>query len=638
MLPQVAGYFIVNNMAGGWGILPAPQSQEAASGQTMSGGLSDLSKIDKLGEPNYDDKRYDKKEDRNDMLYGQSMYYKQGLMQLQMQEKAVKGDISSFFNKNPRGNPTAQQQQQWNKSLMGIEFQRTQLESMAGTFRSNKKRVDTYEDEFIKGGESSTGSRVALHPVNGTYLPILGQKGDGYGWMTPLEIIQGMDQIPGTDGRLPEHAGLSTQQNYSGSFNKFVDEQYKNVSKGKQFAGQTVGKTYGSEVAKYLSIITTSTDKDAVQYAAKTMMENLTESARLDLSSSFYEHLLHAHPTKDGIAVGIEGIVKTYTGEEAGLVHKLLSGEKMNSREIEGVNNMINDFGAALVQLQVPTRTDISQTVHGVKVSGPADKTAYGPFSLIAQDKIKPSQMSQVMVKMNGLVMPDQSIRVKEMKNGHIVGMNSPLKVYTPVPPQELKEFNDDATNRLIKDGIGYNPAQFTSGYNFFYYEDGTPNTMALLDGTTSMYGLTGRIQENFLPEQKRDKDGSILYDPFDTTGKSMEELNHTKVLTVEAFIAVPTDNSKTVLKGMYSFQDGKIDKGIDMDKITKQNFAGMDDKGKRVAEKYHIIRVWLPINKQDLPIFESKSPWGKGAMKTMEQNQDDNLQQIEYATNNAAL
>ena len=605
---------------------------------TAGGGneLQQYSQAERATQPDFYQKESykenQKEGEKEDMLPGQGLYYKQQLSNLSQQEQAVRGEMYQYFMKG-HNIPSASQQQQWNSALLKISGQKARLSAEASLFKQNYNRSKEYENSLITAGDKSSANRIALTYDDGVYLPLIGQKEEGgYGWMTDIEKVRGFDYMPGENqSGQPLHAGMDTPINYTGEWNTWVENQFKDISKGKSITpqgdmSQKVSKLFGTDTQTWMTVITSSNNAKEVNEAAYNAMEHITPTAKLDLASKFYEKLLFAKQDNDGtvfIPLDDPRRFKQFTKEESGVLSKLLNMQKLNRDDKNAVDVMIRQFGQAEILQQAPQRTTVTESLRDLKVvdKGTGEgNVVFGGFTNIARGEAKPSGNTSGVWHEGNLLVQGEPPSFSDPKTGKAVSLNR----YT-VPVAQITEFNKDA-----KESGGLMPDYFSKGFNYFYGADGTPNSMSLLFDpkvNARIVGITGEVQENFIaiPNKK----GEL--EPVDIKNPPVE-LNRLKVKTVGFQIAV--DDNNTFFDQLRKLRGLKIEEGDDRGKYPSQFYPDYIS-GKKVMTGKKVVTIYVPVHDDELYKLEGKE-YMKGSQLAIEKKEAEEKQAKENATNKA--
>ena len=584
-------------------------------------------------------KDFQKEEEKEDMLPGQKLYYTQQLSSLNQQEQALRGTMYQYFLKG-HNIPSASQQQEWNQALLKIQGQKAQLSAEASLYKQNYNRAKDYETKLIEGGDKSSANRIALTYDDGILMPLIGQKEEGgYGWMTDIEKVKGFDYMPGeSPSGQPLHAGMDTPINYTGEWNSWVDSQFKDISKGKSITpqgdvSQKVSKLFGTDTQTWMTVITSSNNASEVKDAAYNAMEHITPTAKLDLASKFYEKLLFSKQDKDGtlfIPLDDPRLFKQFTKEESGVLSKLLNMQKLNRDDKNALDVMIRQFGQAEILQQVPQRTTVTESLRDLKVvdKGTGEgNVVFGGFTNIARGEAKPSGPAQIAYNEDNLQRSGAPGVFKD-KSGQSLQLNR-----WEVPVQQTTEFNRTAKDALINQG-GIMPNHFSGGFNFFYNQDGAPNSMAILEGSGArIIGLTGDVQENFIPIPKK---GEL--DLVDVK-KPPVDLARLKVKTIGVQLAVPSNSD--FFSHLRKIEGLDITKGVDKGSYDEREYYDEYSGGKKAGKKpYRIVTVWMPVENETLYQFDNKE-YAKGTQQAIEQeNAKQQQEKSNYITSlrNAGL
>ena len=633
----------------GWSVIPAIRPDD--SGGTSSD-LKEYGQVNKLSQPDfYQKEQYKAAHEDEDMLPGQKMYYQERQGQLNQAEQSVRGEMYDYFSKS-QNIPSATMQQTWNKKLYGIEQQRMKLNAEASEFRQGYVRAKGLENQLYEGGDKSIANRVALTYHNGTWVPVIGAKEEGgHGWLTPLEVVKGFDLAPGeTPSGNPNHVGLDTPLKYTGDWSDFVNKEFTKTAKSKERTGipqvdangkviytpQVVSQVYGTENMQYLDVLTRSNNKGNLQDAAETMMDRVSDRspAFLDLASQFYENLVHAQQTPDGtIYFNMDSMPNhqyAFNKTESGVVNKLLNMQKLDRNDTEQLNRMIKGYGKDLILSEIPGRTDTVDATEHIKVKdvGTGEGTATrGGFTQIATGKAQPDGPSKISYNEDGLPRTDAP-GVFTDKHGNTLQLNR-----WEVPLSNITEFNNNAKNYLVNEG-GILPDHFSKGWNFFYNEDGTPNSMAIFEGSGArVVGITGEVQENFILAAKAGKSGYDL-DMTDVRKLPIQELKRRVLKTVGVQMAVP-DNSD-FFDNLRKISGLDIKAGVKKDDYPQREYYDEYSGGKKAGKKpYRIVTLYMPITSDDvLYQFENKE-YAKGTQQAMEQKSKQQQQAKENYISN---
>ena len=600
----------------GWQVIQAPTRGEPSGGNEMR----EYGQTQKLTQPDFYQKEQYKEEHADEsMLPGQQMYYLSKQSDLDRQEQALRGQMYSYFSKSTNI-PSSAMQSQWNSQLANIAQQRMLLKAEGGEFKQNYKIAEARRTKLIEGGDKSTANRLAMRNVNGTYLATLGPKEEGQGWLTQLEEVKGFDYAPGTKGGAPVDTDLSTSINYTGDWNKFVNDQFNEVSKSKsivpgQTGMQTVSPLFGTDNVKYMSVLTQSDNSQKIIEAAGNMIEDAPESAKLDLATKFHEKLLHVGRTEDGnLAIRLDNNIHqlNFSKDESATLRKYLSAQKLDSQDIDRIGEMTKRYGQALILAKAPTKVETSEVLRDIKV---VDKgtgegvTPIGEFTLLSKGELQPSGNAEVAVRQHNAITPSST---------------EPLRQWN-LSPRSVQDFNKDAKDMLINEG-GIDPSYFSSGTPWFYSEDGIPNSMAILkDSGAAIVGLTGRVQENYKPVAKQGKKGYELDVP-DVTNMLNYELKNSAIKTVEVNVAVP---SKSDFYDYLSVRKG-LDKttGVSKSDYPQQDYYFPDAGGKKTSRDYLLVRIWVPVVDNELMKFENKG-YEKGTFQAQEAQNKNQAQAV---------
>ena len=605
-----------------WQVLPAPQRNPQVEGQD-----DEMKQLRQSSQPDfYQKEQYKEEHADEDMLPGQKMYYLEKQSSLSGREQGLRSKMMEYFSKS-QNIPSSDMQREWNKELMDIDQQKMKLQAESSLYKQNYIQSKGYEKALVEGGDESTANSIALTDDNGVYMPVIGDKEGGPGWLTHIEAVRGFDYAPGEKSGMPVHTGLDTKINYTGSWNKFVDKEYGKAGKSKEsvpipvtdangkvtYAPQVVSPVYGTENMSYINVLTRSTDAHKLRDAANNMMENMTEPARLDLTSKFYEKLLHARQTKDGnigFPMDNDKGVFTFNKEESGIVSKLLNMQKLDRNEKERLNDMIKGYGKDLILSEIPGRTTVTDATEHIKVkdAGTGEgNVVKGGFTKILTGESKPSGPSEIAYKEGGTLRPSGGTeKFVDVKTKEELQLNR-----WEVPLSNITEFNNNATSFMTHEG-GIMPDYFSKGMNFFYSPDGAPNSMSIFEGSHArIVGISGEVQENFIPESK---DGGKTLDLMDVK-KPIDNLRRAMVPTVRVRMAVPADSP--FFKNLKRIQGVNIESGVDKgqyESVWYDEFAG----GKKGKQEYKIIPLDMPVKPETLIQFENKE-YAKGTQRAIE-------------------
>ena len=598
-------------MAGGWSVITAPQRGEPTNP------MQEYGQGQKLTQPDfYQKEQYKEAHEDTDMLPGQKMYYLSKQNDLQQQENALRGEMYNYFY-NSSNIPSSTQQRAWNSKLAQIQQQKMILKAEGSEFEQNWKNANARRTELINAGDKSTANRLAMRNVNGVYLATLGQKEEGQGWLTQLEEVKGFDYAPGTRNGQPVDTDLSTSINYTGDWNKFVNDQFNEVSKSKSITpgaggNQTVSKLFGTNNVQYMSVLTQSDNSQKVIQAAGNMIEDAPESAKLDLATKFHEKLLHVGYGEDGnLAIKLDNNIHqlNFDKEESATLRKYLSGEKLDSQDINRIGKMTNRYGQALILAKAPTKVETSEVLRDIKVvdKGTGESVVpKGEFTMLSQGELQPTGQAQIAVR----------------QHNALVNSNAPNLRQWNLSPSSITGFNKDASSALKEQG-GIDPTYFSSGFGFFYSEDGVPNSSAILEGS-SIVGLTGRVQENYAPIPKSQGKKGFDLDVPDVSSMNGYELKSRTIKTVEVNLAVP-DNSDlfsymSVIKGLDK------ETGVSKSDYPDQAYYVPDSNGKKTSRSYKLVRIWVPVTDQGLTRFENED-YKKGTYQALEEQTKNQIQ-----------
>ena len=634
-------------MPGSWGVIKAPQP--SAEGQTDE--MKQYGQMNRMNQPGFYQKEEYKEEHKDeDMLPGQKMYYMQSQASLSGQENALRSKMYDYFSKS-QNIPSSDMQQQWNKELMDIEQNKMKLQAESSMFKDKFKLANELERKLYEGGEASTANRIALTDDNGVYVPTLGQKDEGgYGWMTGIEALKGLDFVPGERGGVPVHAGLDTPINYTGEFRKHVNAEFAQAGKSKEAAGipqydangkltyvpQVVSDVYGTENMSYLNVLTRTDDAPTLRNKANVIMNGLSPTAKLDLSSQFYENLLHAQQMNDGtisfpmdLEDGRSGEYQ-FKKEESGTLMKLLHMQKLDGQDKANLNKMIHDYGKDLILSQIPGRTSTVDATEHIKVkdAGTGEGNVIkGGFTQIATGKAEPTGPAIISYK-EGNIPRKQFPGVVADRNGNKLQLNQ-----WQVPISNVSEFNKDAVDFLTHQG-GIMPDHFSNGINFFYTEDGVPNSMSIFqDSGARIVGTTGTVQENLIPQEKKGEKGYDL-DLFDVRSKPIDDpsgrhddIRSNVIKTIGIQMAIPEDSP--YFKGVKTLNGVEMKKGVDKDTYPQREYFDEYSGGKKAGKKpFRIVTVWMPVSSPDvLYQFENKE-YAKGTQAAQAKQAADKQQQ----------
>jgi hypothetical protein len=619
----------------GWSIVPAVNSQ---SGSTSGDEMKQYGQVSKLGQPDfYAKEEYKDTHADEDMLPGQKMYYLESQRGISQRENALRNTMMQYFSSSTNM-PSSDMQRKWNQELGNIEQQKTMLNAQRSTFTRNFITANARTDELIKAGDKSTANRLALRYVNGTPVPILGPKEEGgHGWLTQLEEVKGFDYAPGQSGGMPVNTDLQTSINYTGDFNKFIDDKFKEVSKSKTITPQMVGidkdgkpiytpqsvsPLFGTKDVQYMSVMTQSNNLQNVQDAAENMMEFLPEPAKLDLAGKFYEKLLYAQQQKDGtISFKMDNDVGDlhFSGSESGTIIKMLNMQKLDRNDTARINDMITKYGKNLILSQVRPHVEAVTTLHDVKVKGEgAEKEGAirGGFTQIATGQAPPTGQANISYKKGGSI---------HSNDPGILHDGSDTLVFNKwtVPLRDITDINNELPKMLVNMG-GVLPSYFAK-LPFFHSEDGMPNPMAILNESGArVVGITGEVQENLYPDTEKGKKGYELVLP-DVSGISLDKLSSGKVNSIGMILAVPEGDPFFKNYKVIDRFDTKT--GVDEDKYP---WMGSEQVGgKNIKKKYRLVKIWMDALTTDKDIFfqlENKNH-EKGTYQAQQEQQDMNQQ-----------
>jgi hypothetical protein len=621
-----------------WQIVPAIQRDGTPKGQGDY--LSSAGKLQRLDQPSYDEKQMDKKEGE-DMLPMQKMYYLNKQLDLQQKERGLESEMYNYFYSN-KGIPSQTQQQKWNKSLYSLKQEGALLESQSSRFKQNFKDANETRKSLMED-ENSTADRIALKNINGRLLPIIGKKENGIGWLTHLEEIENYDYMPGTDDMgMPEHVGPSTAINYSGAFQKHIDERFSKVKDSKTISPiyDTEGKITGYQQAfdivgdedlKYMSILTTSGNVDQVRDAANKMMSGVTGQAKLDLASDFYEKLLFAQQGNDGrihMVLDTEGnMIKSYDGETSKSLYKLLNMQELSQVDINTIDHAMKEYGQYLIMEQVPSQVKIDQVIRDVKIKDDTAKdkpSGLGPMTSLAQNKVDPVGASTTIKKSDGLLSYGQQMYTD--KKGNQVPL---LRSYPTLNATYTSGFNQLAQTALFQYG-GLRPEVYNPN-GFFYNSQGVPNSMSLLtDQGVSIGGLTGRIQEMYFPDITGGQ-GGYEYSIPDMKGKSPEGVLRASTKAIEVILMVPKGSD--VLDNIKGLDGLKIKEGILGEQRDLAKYLP-DSSGKKYKD-FTVFSVWFPMLNEGQMIQWEDDKYQKYTQKAQEDKLKGQKEQIDNTIEN---
>jgi len=575
------------------------------------------------------EKRFEKEQDQG-MLPRQSQWSQQNKLEINTAKKDIQREKYDWYYKNPGKTPPKEVYQNWNRKMAMISMADIEAQSYDARFKANFAMANEYQNKLIEGGERSTANSIALQDVNGVLVPVIGDKGGGTpGWMTHIEMVSAFDQLPGKNSSgQAQRVALPTEINYSGDFNKLIDDSFDKAAKsgevvpifdddGKTVLGyQRSAGIIGDEDSKFMSIITTENNVGNVISAAQGMIERLTPSARHDLASDFYKTLL-IHPETMEKLTDQNGSKYKLNESEQSTLRKLYDMQGLGREDLGNINNLIEAYGRKRIFDQVPVHTQTIEKIRDVSTatgSGVGSAAAASWFRGIATDQTPPDKL-----------VPGEkgNSAIGTYREGKVINASKAtpgLRQWTLKNPDYLRAYNSSAFEQN-KNEVGMDPRQFTPTLPYFWTDNGVPNKiMDLVNNNAHVVGLTGQVKEFYAPDEKPGEGGNLEFDIPDIH-KSMKDLR--KIMAVQVTVAVDDAYLKNFRKSISDLDEKQLDvkQGIDEERF---NTVHMGEDGK---VKKHMISLWLPLSdKEGLKLLGDKSP----AMVAAQQKDEKIRQRID--------
>jgi hypothetical protein len=575
----------------------------------------------------YEERQFDKDMDSR-MLPGDKELYLGGLQAARQEKDQVMQEVEAWWMDHS-GAPPQEMDRQWKARLARAEQAEIRMKTYRPFFEGRYDQYFKQMDRIGAGGEASTAGSFAVAERGGVFETLLGQKASGaIGWLTPEEILATNANSPGIDERgMAKNINFPVNVNYTGDFSKFVNTTLESASQYLVPTAQGVSsraEDVGSESVRFMQDILSRTNEPDLTEAAGKLYQVMPRSAKEDLMSNhFFQDLLsvgYDPQDKTGKRLVMpfgqaSGMGLRFNEQESEVVSKYMNGQGLTTAERAVFGKIQQDYAREMILAMSPVKRRVTQEARLTKIfdrgTGEGDEKK-GFYTMISQDELGSQSPATVLIR-----------------NDNVLSENTPmtragqplLRRWTDINPTERARFNDDAVT-LLKEASGLDPTYFSGMFNFFYTQKGQPNRLSVLRDTHSaVIGLTGRVQENFIP----DSDDKGL-SPIEVSHTTKENLEKRKVLTVEVEVAVPDDtvgDFEDQVRELYGVKTDNIDK----DDLLPKSFLVYED-GEKLSKDYHLIKLWMPVSRDMLPYLDDPTRYSKGTYQARKADAENQLRQ----------
>lgn len=196
-------------------------------------------------------------------------------------------------------------------------------------------------------------------------------------------IVESVD-VDGNKTYAVKAGDYFTTSKQKGAFNDEVSK-ILTTARASTVSGGTVTPTGDlSNDAYYINSVDYSSNKAAVDNAAKTLYDNLTTDAKADVSSQMYETV---YGLKENETLKSKSGVEIITTDELASIQKQINGEDLTGADYKNISSGIVKFAGAKIKDEVPTYYESQYKIAKTKASIGAGETKKKPVTKSTERK-----------------------------------------------------------------------------------------------------------------------------------------------------------------------------------------------------------------------------------------------------------